>query len=270
MVTIALAWLIGASPQSWLETDEGVYGYARSLEHEQDYYRAIGEFKRLRFFAVDSAYRDLATYEMGRCYLLAGRNFEAEQTFRDLSSESRTGPQADSSRMYLGLSQFQQGRLRDARNSWVTVLELRGCPLRGQAALSTVVSLLYEGDATEGRRVGGELLATPLLDSLLKPKPALRSVGLAAALSAVLPGAGHIYAGRPVDGLISLVAEAAAGWLFYRGIKSRNVLVAFADGAVAVGFYSGGIYGAALAARHHNDRVNLEYHRFLQGYLLAP
>jgi len=98
----------------------------------------------------------------------------------------------------------------------------------------------------------------PLLDELLKyGEVKTVSPRLAAGFSALLPGAGQVYAGRRGDGVLSFLAVAGAGAAsvlsFMYGYNDLGGMFAFFSGL----FYGGNIYGAWNSARRSNrDRWN--------------
>jgi hypothetical protein len=93
---------------------------------------------------------------------------------------------------------------------------------------------------------------------------------VAGTLSAVLPGSGHLYAGRPGQAASSFLLNA----LFIAGavIAFQNdspvlggILVFF-----ELGWYQGGIRSAAQAAREENQKQERKYRRGLkQKYRLS-
>ncbi len=82
--------------------------------------------------------------------------------------------------------------------------------------------------------------------TMASPRPRALAMGL----SAVLPGAGQIYAGRAWDGLYSFIqvsAPATFSYLNYRREGARSIRGA-AHGLLAAGFYAGCVYGAGRSA----------------------
>jgi hypothetical protein len=81
------------------------------------------------------------------------------------------------------------------------------------------------------------------------------SPGLAAGMSAVLPGSGKAYSGYWGDALMSLAFVGTNAWLSYRGFDKKGVKSAsgWAFGGLSLGFYLGNIWGSARAARTRNE-----------------
>ena len=85
-----------------------------------------------------------------------------------------------------------------------------------------------------------------------------KSPTLAGTLSAILPGSGQVYSGRPKDGVMAFVVNA----LFISGtivaLDNENYAVAAIVGGVGLPFYIGNIYGAANSARKWNLSLSKE------------
>jgi tetratricopeptide (TPR) repeat protein len=97
-----------------------------------------------------------------------------------------------------------------------------------------------------------------------RPETAKKSPAVAGTLSAILPGAGHLYAGRPGKAASSFLLNA----LFIAGavIAFQNdspvlggILVFF-----ELGWYTGGIRSAAQAAREENQNQERKFRRELK------
>jgi hypothetical protein len=95
------------------------------------------------------------------------------------------------------------------------------------------------------------------MDSLPRKSPVLSGT-----LAAVLPGAGHLYAERPRDALVSFLLNGSFIWAAVELFRNNNNV---AGGVVAffeLGWYGGNIYSAVGSAHKYNKRIEDE---FLQG-----
>ena len=90
------------------------------------------------------------------------------------------------------------------------------------------------------------------------PRLPEKSETLAAAMSAVLPGSGYIYADRVGDGITAFLINA----LFIAGtiaaVNAENYGLAGVVGGIGLPFYLGNIYGSANAAKKWNLGVKRE------------
>jgi len=86
---------------------------------------------------------------------------------------------------------------------------------------------------------------------------------LAASLSAILPGSGKIYSRQWKDGLLSLLLVSVNAWQSYRGFSKYGSRSAYGwvFGTLAVGFYTGNIYGSYQAAKNFNTKRDEYYLR---------
>lgn len=95
--------------------------------------------------------------------------------------------------------------------------------------------------------------------------------GLAATLSAILPGAGRVYAKDAKDGIISLLFVGSFGYQAYRRFsqKGTSSVGGWIYGGVALGFYVSNIYGSYQSAKFYNKKQNEKIHSFSMPLLLA-
>ena len=100
--------------------------------------------------------------------------------------------------------------------------------------------------------------APPHLQELLE-RPRWRRPGVAALLSAGVPGLGQMYANAPAEGVAAffVVGALATGTVLLARSEGASPGT-IALGAFAVSFYGGNIYGAADAAARHNRRKRRE------------
>jgi putative component of membrane protein insertase Oxa1/YidC/SpoIIIJ protein YidD len=117
--------------------------------------------------------------------------------------------------------------------------------------------LALEADQTVSARQRFGRLDPPLRDPLLErvaEYEALpsKSRWLAGSLSAVLPGAGQLYAGRPEDAAVAFFTNAVLIGATAYAWHQHERATAGALGFVAFGFYVGNIYGGVNAAEKHD------------------
>jgi putative component of membrane protein insertase Oxa1/YidC/SpoIIIJ protein YidD len=103
-----------------------------------------------------------------------------------------------------------------------------------------------------------------------------RSPWLAGSMSAVLPGSGQLYAGRPADGAVAFLTNALLIGGTVVAARNDEDVTAVALGFVAFGFYAGNVYGAANAAVRHDreqrDGLSTRTRGWLRqsGFWVAP
>ncbi|MBN1446618.1 MAG: hypothetical protein JXA28_01705 [Bacteroidetes bacterium] len=83
-----------------------------------------------------------------------------------------------------------------------------------------------------------------------------RSPTLAGMLSAVLPGAGYVYAGCPSTGIAALLINGLLAWAVSDAIGEQQYGLAATAAFLGLGWYTGNIIGSANAARAENDMAH--------------
>lgn len=94
---------------------------------------------------------------------------------------------------------------------------------------------------------------------------------VAATLSAIIPGSGKMYAKRWKDGLYSLLIIAANVWQSYRGFEKYGSESAYGwiFGGLAIGFYSGNIYGSYKETVKYNNKLDENIYKKAQKCIFA-
>ena len=80
---------------------------------------------------------------------------------------------------------------------------------------------------------------------------------IAMSLSAVIPGLGKVYTKDYKDAIIGFIIVGSSAFNTYRGFSKHGINSAYGwvFGGVALGFYSGNIYGAYKAVKNYNHRL---------------
>ncbi|MDX2495313.1 MAG: tetratricopeptide repeat protein, partial [Desulfuromusa sp.] len=259
-------------PPVYAEPD--LLSFADSLVAEEDYYRAITEYKRfLHYCPKDSrvAYAQLAIAQS----LLSGQRWEqadlamekvwtlypdsleavaakqlhadaaynmgdyatAQQRYQQLKNDL---PIANNeiSEYKIGLSQLQQNKPEDARSSFSKLSE----PLSQQLTLS--------------------------LDEYQQLQQ--KSPQLAGTLSAILPGAGQLYTERPRQAGMAFALNAAFIYGAVEAWNNENYAVAGILSLFEIGWYGGNIYNAMNNAHKFNLRQKNQFlEQFQQSFGLS-
>jgi outer membrane protein assembly factor BamD (BamD/ComL family) len=243
--------------------------FADHLFDQGDYYRAITEYERVIFFYPDQELAKKSRYQIALCYLKGNRATEAITRFRRLAEDypaeeigkrslfmigeaysQKTDyqqaidvferflnsypqdPQRDEARVKIGWSYLRQGSWEQASEEFSKVSP--ESPLRGQAA----------GLAEESKKF---------------PDIPVKSPYLAGGLSAVLPGAGQLYLGRPRDAGISFLLNGIFIWGTVEAFRNNNdvtggILLFFESG-----WYLGNVYNAISGAHKYNRDARRDF-----------
>jgi hypothetical protein len=90
-----------------------------------------------------------------------------------------------------------------------------------------------------------------------------KSPALAGGLSAVLPGAGHLYCDRPRDALVSFLLNASFLWATVAAAERDQWALAGILGFFELGWYGGNVVSSVNAAQKWNRR---EEQRFFEKH----
>ena len=271
---LLLHFTVLAQPVAAEERADLLWDFANQLYEKQDYYRALSEYQRFVFLFPEDYRVDQAKLRIGRCYRREGRADKGFsyliRLFNDRADEP-IGPEALLEMVAIREEQKRYPRAiywaKHFIERYPDYRELDSVHLR--LAWLQIDSGRYE-EATETlARILPESKHYPRARSLrqaLQQRPELgrRSPRMAGALSAVLPGSGHFYAGRP--------GQAASSFLLNALFITGAVLAFENDSPVLggilvffeVGWYVGGIQSAAQAAREENQREEGKYRRELK------
>ncbi|RAL24744.1 hypothetical protein DL240_00605 [Lujinxingia litoralis] len=249
---------------------------------EGDDYRAITSFKRYRLLSASPRADHLAALLIGEVYRRNQFSELAMQHFFE-ASRAATSPPAQLQSYLLGLQELclSLGAIATcydtlteleerAREDAPELLEL----LRYQRLF--VASLLRSPRVLETRP---DTFEDPTLSAAAHQlvqrhrdfdRLRLKQPWLAGTLSALVPGAGQLYNGRPVDALLALGFTGLFGGATlyaYRGLES--IPLTAVAGLLTLGFYSGNIANAIVDARRINAGRYQRYYDELQADLWA-
>lgn len=241
---------------------------ARHLADEGDHFRAISEYKALAFRETDPERRAAWQLAIGRSYRLSGRHEHSVATLTRLLSAKP--PDDLVPRIHLQLALGYVGMQAPA----VADLHLAEAARRGQEGRALVIgglSSLVSNEPEEARRklrlaaplVAGDpafsSMATEIDQAAARYADApSKSPALAAALSAVLPGAGQAYTGHWFDAAQAfgfVGAFSFTSYLAYDHDRARGgpyVLTSVALSITAF-FYVANVIGAHRTARYFNQ-----------------
>lgn len=256
-----------AHPAPGQSSDDG--SFAASLIRQGEYYRAVTEYLRLLHASTDSAARAgfvreicLASYAGGdydgciryslqhgatlaahprardevlllgaKSFYQSGRRGEAIETL-SWSGISRDNPIYPEMRTILGIVFARSDDWKNARDAWDSV--------RDSTAWGRIAASLGT-ETTAAEQAGG------------------RSPFLAGLFSAVVPGAGYAYSGKPGTGIAALLINGLLAWAISDALRHGQYGIAATAGFLGLGWYIGNIAGSASAAREYNSACRDAY-----------
>lgn len=244
-----------------------VLPFAYALMEEGDYYRAIGELKRFVWMSPGSPEAFPAMLSIGRAYELGGKAQDGADWIRRLNAVATVPRLRADVAVELGYAEYLSGDTGSAIAQLTDALQApdlaRGLSVSQRARAQYLLAWAYlfhgQADAAAQRFADVPLAEAPQLAEAARAYDHLptKSPVLAGALSAVIPGLGHLYLGMPG------IALAAFAWnaLFIAATYDAFHHHLWGVGAVLVGldtlWYGGAIFGAVSGAEKYNRDAQL-------------
>ena len=251
--------------------------FADSLFQEGDYLNAAHEYKRLLFsfpdapridfiaFRVAASYQNAGRWEqairayqvlidtypgsllierskrnIAQCYTLSGDSGQGLAALKTFLAEHQASQFAPSVHFTIGMLHVDRGEWMQAGEAWRDV------------ALTYPESPFAEVSSRLARRVEG-------VETLPNRSPRVAGV-----LSAVLPGSGQVYSGRPADGFYTFVGMLTLGAACFYYADQERFEVAVPVGVLGLFVYGNGIYQSVQAARTFNLQQERGFRNQLQ------
>jgi TM2 domain-containing membrane protein YozV len=260
-LAVLCAWQAHAAEPSQPQGDP--LAFADSLCRSGDYFRAIGEYKRVLFSEAGSPgqksfpSQGRTRLHMAACYARAGGLQEASDLLNELVGEG--GPEAEPALFELALAYYQAGLPEMAAEGFERYrARFPAGPRAEEAQLLAGLSRLAAADYGTAAATLAAVnrakfpCAATLAEAAEKPQPPERSPLAAGLLAAGLPGAGHLYCGRPVQAGASFLFTGASVFGAYAALRHGYVGAGTLAALVAATAYAGSIRSAVSCAQERN------------------
>ncbi len=276
----AACWLLAEGVCPAMESEK-VLAFAERLMADGDHYRAITEFKRFLFLAPDDPQAPRARLGVACCYVGGEQWDEAVADLTDIKERFREHEAGREALWLLAETYYRMGKFdhaatvldeferrypQDARMHRAGLLKSL-CYFRfGHAQWAVERLEAIPADAAEAEAAAGLLSAAETLHARPEKSPAL-----AAALSAVVPGAGQLYVGRARDAALAFLLNGLMIGGMAAAFHNDEPVAGALLGVVEAGWYFGNIYNAANNAHKRNTRAREAWFRELEiRFQLAP
>lgn len=244
---------------------EKIRSFALELFGQGEYYRAITEFKRLKSYYPNSQYEGEASFMMALSYFAGKKWDDAALAFREVADSPFEAELRKRAQFMVAESYYRKGDFERALKLFEEIRSLYGLdPIaqkgiykkgwanikmgrldRAAAELSALQNDSYY--SRSARAIELELMKWR---DVAPKRP--RAAGL---LDAILPGAGHLYAGEWKNGVVSFLLNgsfiAAAAIAFANGNPVLGAILGF----VELGWYAGTIFSAVNSAHKLNKKA---------------
>lgn len=255
------------------ENPADIIRFADFLTGEQDYYRAITEYRRAFFYLSDTETdrKDSINFKIGLCERKRGDFETAALIFEKTLKKS--GKLSGASLKQLAYTHYLSGDFLKSLNIIGNSEEFDLKFLKGwnnirlkqwQNAKSVFTGL-------KGRHIINQEEIKKLYNEFSKENlPGYKRPFISAFLS-IVPGLGKIYCERYADGIYSFLINLMLGYAAYNADKNNKKTRFIVLGSISSVFYLGNIYGSYLAAKVVNrdninnfiEKIEAKYHHHL-------
>lgn len=266
-----------SAPAATADRNE-LLSFAGILFAEGDYYRAITEYKRFLHFFPEDGRAPLAALRIGEGFLAGDRWEEAEKALSKVLCLYPDTPEADHAILLRAGIPERRGDFTKARSRYRLVLEDSSIPatIREESRYRLAWTLIEQDRFHAALQELGKI-ERPAAGELAEEMEGLarlprKSPHLAGGLSALVPGSGQLYAGRPRDATLALLLNAAFIWGALESFNEGNEVVGSILLFFEAGWYTGNIYNAVNSAHKYNRDVREREKRKLRerfGVLLG-
>ncbi|MBU3700236.1 MAG: hypothetical protein FGM33_09575 [Candidatus Kapabacteria bacterium] len=284
-VLMACAAVPASSQQSDAMSDDRILGFASYLEGLGEYRRAATELERLLARGLSNT--DSLTLRIGSLYIRADAHGLAERAAREQLTQPGLSlrPQLQ---YLLSHALYRQQRFDEASEQLsVLIAEVRSSDTSTVNYKAPLLAALCKAEqrrwddaradlslAEIAARSGEQKAAVAGLKVVIDESAALpqKSPFIAGLLSGILPGAGKVYTGHTLDGVLSFLTIAGFGYAAYDGFASdgSSSVRGWIFGSLAGGLYLGNIYGSALSASIVRDEATRQLQlRLRTGFAIA-
>lgn len=241
--------------------------YADALMAEQDYFRAISEYKRVFHFSSDTTQRNTCLLKISKAYLKSYR-FKAAIRFsgRLLNQPGVGVHQSNKAYNYIGLSYYGLKVFGMAKHYFNKTLS------SDTTGFTPFYLALLDAEKGEFQLAGDKFygvhqrypyseiseLSLQLSGEVVKGYNVKRkSSFLAALMSAALPGSGQIYCNHYYDGIQAFMYVGAFAFATYAAYKydkhcNNNFVHTYIAAGITSLFHIGNIIGAQRTAAYYN------------------
>lgn len=247
--------------------------YADYLMQDNDFYRAISEYKKIYFFSNDAELKNHCLLNISKAYLKSNKyklsiryasillnNTEDQNLLtkannyiglnyyglrvlsmaEDFFNKSFQTDDTGFSLFYSALLDLEKGRYKNARQKYTDICK------------QYPDSEIYETSKKLSEKV--------LLGKHLKTK----SPFISAALSTFVPGSGQVYCGHYYDGIQAFIYVGAFAYATYIAYKydkhvNNNYITTFASLSITALFHVGNIIGATKTADYYNMKQKEQF-----------
>ena len=221
------------------------FEYANTLFKSRLYFDSITEYKRLLFFDTQNEYSFSANYKIGEAYKAGAKFDEAVKYFAIAELNSSTDQQKYSAKIEIIKANILR-RTTDRAIQLLNEIESENIAVKDSINYWRGWAYMFADDWKSASEFFAKINSYHelklLCDRVEKEKV---SVTFAKVISYILPGAGQIYTGQYLSGLLSLGYNALFGYLSVNSFIEDRAFDGAATGLLLwLRFYRGNIQNA--------------------------
>ena len=222
-------FVIGQTGQTGSYSDNNILKFADHLFKEKDFLRAAGEYQRY-LFTLKSP-KDTIYYKIGSCFQSAQDYNRSITYFNRVIRDFNLSLLKDQSIYQIAKCYFLQKNYQKSISFSKSNLDKIESGTQ-KLYLSHLVGLsyLYQKQWQQAHQYltspenQGDILSQKLIEFSQKGLNLKKKNGfIAGMLSAIIPGAGKLYAKRTMDGLVSFITVGLTAWQAYDGFREKGV-----------------------------------------------
>ena len=252
---------------------------ADAFADEQDYYRAITEYKKVIHLFPKYEKLDWVHFQIGKMYYEGGRYPQAKHEFLPLT-DSADARLKFISLNFMALSYYENTEYTNSARLFADLkTDSAGKPYLLDYTIYSSMAAAGDRKFAEARKemtsardqwkakqpgVEGAAAVLPQYDSFFeKTLPLLekaeqlstKSPYWAVFFSAIFPGGGHFFLGEWDTGIVSLSLVGGAAFLAYDGFMRDSTVQSILFTTFATGAYIGQAYSSYRTARKYNEEL---------------
>jgi len=242
-------------------TDSVLFGFAKSLQTQGFFDRAINEYQRLVFYYPDSDLVGPAVKATLDCFYDNRQYLNAAHWGLDMIEKGVCTESQDETHFVVGKSYLQLDNFKLARQhlSESTALATDD-KIRAKSVMLRGAAYAYEYEWQESQRMFETAESgTHFTDNAAKCAQIARegqdlkfkNPTLAGVLS-VVPGLGYLYSGYKQTALSSFIVNSLFIWGTVEAFRRDNESLGVILGILSFGWYTGNIYGSVVTAQRRN------------------
>lgn len=237
--------------------------FADQLVQEEEYYRAITEYKRVNSYFPDNTNFTQNLSNIAKCYLLADHKLEAINSFK---SVLKYDPVNEEAIFNIVATYSQISYFYESNNEIENYLNKFSGKNRDKLLLYSSLNYINLKKYDEAIEQLNAIKSTQYtlkaeeFNNLLSDLPLKNKKKSTAVISGLLlPGSGYFYTYRYQTGFASLIVNSLLGYATYDCFKNDEKGLGILSGVFFTSFYLGSIYGSIQVVDDYNREIQINF-----------